>query len=161
MDHEEVSRHTHPTAPSSNDPAAPKGSNLLDQQFPSRPGVGYWVCLRTLPLEGGKWKRKKGVNPLQGEWCRGRPSSSSHVEETNHCPKKIGTLLVMAAESPWRERVTARTDPAPGRDSTGGGDSGEDTSTSVPIALYRALYRCLWSLRRRVTWFLQWLQPTP
>ena len=36
----------------------------------------------------------------------------------------------------WIDRlITARTDPAPGRDSTGGGDSGEDTSTSVPSSV--------------------------
>ena len=36
----------------------------------------------------------------------------------------------------WIDRlITARTDPAPGRDSTDGGDSGEDTSTSVPSSV--------------------------
>ena len=36
----------------------------------------------------------------------------------------------------WIDRlIAARTDPAPGRDSTGGGDSCEDTSTSVPSSV--------------------------
>ena len=81
VDHEEVSRHTHPTALSRNDPATPKGSYLLGQRFPSRPGLGYWVCLLNLPLEGGNWKRKGEVDPLQGESEEADPVSQSRSGE--------------------------------------------------------------------------------